>query len=138
MKIHVEESGKGELQLLKVLKTIAELEKRDEELLAILERIVEIDPSDNDARFSLAYANSNHGHRDLALLHYLRIPYQERSSMVWNNLSRIIHDRCVVLARQASSAGLTVIFRSGVEGGLRLKFRAHRAAHAARVRGLGR
>jgi tetratricopeptide (TPR) repeat protein len=53
---------------------------------AVLERIVELDPSDNDARWKLAYAHGEHSARDLSLLHYGRIPDQERTSATWNNL----------------------------------------------------
>ena len=86
MKIRVEESGVGELQVLKTLSKLAEFQGEDEANLAILERIVEIDPSEVDTRFSLAYKHSEHENKDLALLHYLKIPNQQRNSLAWNNL----------------------------------------------------
>ena len=86
MKARVESNGNGELETLKVLRRLAELEKEDNENLAIMERIVEVDPSDIDTRFSLAYKHSECGNNDLALYHYLKIPPRERGAMAWNNL----------------------------------------------------
>ena len=102
MKIQAEESGNGELQILKVLRKLAELEKEDEATLAIMERIVEVDPSDIDTHFSLAYKHSKCGNDDLALLHYLKIPFQERNSMTWNNLG-VVFDRFSLPAKSVDA-----------------------------------
>ncbi len=113
IKIQVEESGNGELQLLEALQELAEIAKDDEANLAIMERIVEVDPSDADTRFSLAYKHSQLGNDDLALLHYSRIPYQERSSATWNNLG-VAFDafslpaKSVIAYRRAEEMGETL------------------------------
>jgi hypothetical protein len=51
-----------------------------------MERLVDLDPSNIKTRFSLAYKHSEVGNNDLALFHYLRIPYNERDPVTWNNL----------------------------------------------------
>jgi tetratricopeptide (TPR) repeat protein len=76
----------GELRVLKVMRRLAEIAKDDDALLAILERIVELSPDDFDARFALAYKHSECENNDLAMHHYLRVPYQERSAVTWNNI----------------------------------------------------
>ena len=86
MKAQVQTSGVGEEELLNALKEVAAVGKEDEELLAIMERMVDLDPSDTRARFSLAYKHAEVGNNDLALFHYLRIPYHERDPRAWNNL----------------------------------------------------
>ncbi|NQV58384.1 MAG: hypothetical protein HQ502_01880 [Alphaproteobacteria bacterium] len=80
------ESGNEELQTLQVLSDLAKLGDEIEANLAYMERIVELDPSDIDTRFSLAHLYAKCGNDDLALLHYLKIPYQQRGSATWNNL----------------------------------------------------
>lgn len=102
MKTRVEASGNGELQLLKVLRELAEIAKEDEATVAVMERIVEIDPSDTDTRFSLAYKHADFGNDDLALFHYLRIPYQERSAGAWNNLG-VAFDRFSLPAKSVDA-----------------------------------
>lgn len=92
MKAKVEESGDGELQLLRALLRISELAKEDVVSLAIMERVVEIDPSDTDTRFSIAYKYSSREDTHSALFHYLNIPNQERSAMTWNNLGVALDD----------------------------------------------
>jgi len=86
MKTRVEESKKGELILLGALQETAKITKEDDVHLAIMERLLQIDPSDIKTRFHLALTHSNIGHTDLALMHYLRIPINERDSAAWNNL----------------------------------------------------
>ncbi len=113
MKIQVEECRDGEIQLLQILRKLAELAKEDEPVLAIMERIVEIDPSDIDTRFSLAYKHSGTGNKDLALLHYLMIPNRDRSSMTWNNLGVAFDHfslpaKSVVACRTAAGMGETL------------------------------
>lgn len=86
MKAQAKVDGNGEQNLLTSLKPLAEKAKANENSLAIMERIVELNPSDTSTRFSLAYLHSECGNKDLALLHYLKIPTNERSSATWNNL----------------------------------------------------
>ena len=63
---------------------------------------------------SLAYKHSEIGNNDLALQHYLRIPYGERHQTTWNNLG-VSFDRfdmpgkSVSAYRKAAEAGETLI-----------------------------
>ena len=113
MKIRVEDSGNGELQLLEVLRELAELENENEANIAIMERIVEVDPSRTDTRFSLAYKHSECENKDLALLHYLKIPRPQRKSVTWNNLGVAFDQfslpaKSVVAYRRAEKMGGTL------------------------------
>lgn len=53
---------------------------------ASMEQLLEHSPDDHSMRFDLAYAYSDAGMADMALFHYLRIPYKDRSEVAWNNL----------------------------------------------------
>jgi tetratricopeptide (TPR) repeat protein len=86
MKRDVRAGGGEELQLLRTLRELAEITTDRDVLLGILERIAHLAPDDIDVRFALAYQHSEAGNNDLALRHYLRIPYQSRNSTTWNNL----------------------------------------------------
>ncbi len=79
-------TSKGELYLLHSLRDYAALKKEDQKLIAIMERILEIAPDDVNTRFSLAHKHTEINNANLGLLHYLRIPPNERSSAAWNNL----------------------------------------------------
>jgi tetratricopeptide (TPR) repeat protein len=72
--------------VLDTLYNLLESEKNIEAAVAVLERIVEVKPDDFTSRFNLAYKHSGIGNKDVALHHYLQIPYQERTSIAWNNL----------------------------------------------------
>jgi len=76
----------NEIIFLQTLRDISETEKNDDAAIAALERIVDVKPDDFASRFNLAYKHSQNESGDLALHHYLQIPYQERSSIAWNNL----------------------------------------------------
>lgn len=82
----------GEIILLKILRDVAE--KQDDKIgyLAFAERLLAQKPDDNETRFSLAYAHSNKEHEELALYHYLKIPYKSRNPSAWNNLG-VAHER---------------------------------------------
>jgi hypothetical protein len=113
MKSQVQTSGVGEEELLNALKGVAEIGKQEEELLAIMERIVDLDPSDTRIRFSLAYKHAEVGNNDLALFHYLRIPYNEREPVAWNNLGVVfdhfdLSAKSVEAYRKAEAAGETL------------------------------
>ena len=113
MRIQVGASESGELQLLKVLRSISELEKKDEMALGIMERVVEIDPSDVDVRFYLAYRHSERGNNDIALFHYLMIPLRERNGTTWNNLgvafdNSSLVEKSVDAYREAEQVGETL------------------------------
>jgi tetratricopeptide (TPR) repeat protein len=68
------------------IKTVAEIVGDNDTLIAVLERIVEDNPGDSDTRFLLALKYSAHGDRDMALIHYFKIPPQHRTAAAWNNL----------------------------------------------------
>jgi tetratricopeptide (TPR) repeat protein len=113
MKAQVQESGAGEVEMISALKEIYEIKNDDEALLAIMERMMDLDPSDTKTRFSLAYKHSSIGNDDLALFHYLQIPFDERDSVTWNNLG-VAFDRfdlstkSVLAYRNAEGSGETL------------------------------
>jgi tetratricopeptide (TPR) repeat protein len=80
--------GTPDLQyaLLSTLLDLAKVEKSDGLELAIMEQMVELRPADKSVRFSLAFKHSEVGNADMALHHYLRIPFSQRDATVWNNL----------------------------------------------------
>lgn len=92
----------GEEEVLRAEKEFAESAKDNEVLLGAMERLIDIDPSDNDMRFSLAYKHSDLGNEDLALLHYSRIPKDERSAVTWNNLG-VAYDQLDLPAKSANA-----------------------------------
>jgi tetratricopeptide (TPR) repeat protein len=77
---------KKEIQLLATLQEVAQIRKIEDLELAAMERRVDIDPDNVDLRYTLAYRHSERGNRDLALAHYLEIPFDERTAAAWNNL----------------------------------------------------
>jgi tetratricopeptide (TPR) repeat protein len=79
-------NGIGEVEFLRIMKQIADLNKDTIVSLAALERLVYLEPTNADDRFALAYLHSDTNNEELALFHYLRIPYTVRSRMAWNNL----------------------------------------------------
>jgi len=86
MVIKLDASEIGEADLLKALCEVSEVTKEDEVTVASMERLLELNAADINTRFNLAYKHSQIGNKDLALLHYLKIPFQERSAATWNNL----------------------------------------------------
>ena len=76
----------GEIILLDILREVAEIQNDKTSYLAYTERLLDLKPDDNKTRFSLAYAHSEEKNNELALYHYLKIPYQSRDLMAWNNL----------------------------------------------------
>jgi tetratricopeptide (TPR) repeat protein len=108
-----EGSEEDERQLLGVLHRLAELANDEDVSLATWERMLQLDPSDRWTRFSLAYAHSQAENEDLALLHYLRIPYHDRTRMAWNNLGVAFAEfelraKSVNAYRKAEEAGETL------------------------------
>lgn len=102
-----------EFELLSTFRQLAEIKKDDDLLIEVMERVVKIKPDDYDTRFSLAYNHSNNGNRDLALHHYLQIPWAERSAMVWNNLGVSFEnfsmpEKAVQAYRKSASEGETL------------------------------
>lgn len=76
----------SERYLLFLIRDLAELSKDDGAAISAMERIVAISPDDTSTRFRLAYKHSNEGNSDMALYHYLKIPYLKRDGVTWNNL----------------------------------------------------
>ena len=68
------------------MRDVAVIEGDDDVAVQAMERILEINPDDFDTRFSLAYKYSEKENHDLSFYHYLKIPSNKRSSVVWNNL----------------------------------------------------
>jgi thioredoxin-like negative regulator of GroEL len=75
-----------ERQLASVIGDLSEIRKEEDSVAVALERTVDLFPDDYDARFNLAYRHSQLGNDDLAFYHYLKIPYDSRSAIAWNNL----------------------------------------------------
>jgi tetratricopeptide (TPR) repeat protein len=75
-----------EMNLLWALRRVAEIDHDEDALIMIIERMLELQPDNINLRFSLAYKHSEKGNIELALANYLKVPYRERGSMVWNNL----------------------------------------------------
>lgn len=102
-----------ETAVLEALRQVAELTKDDQATLGALERLAELKPGDSSTMFSLAFKHSECGNTDLALLHYLRIPEQERDSATWNNLGVAFQERAlpaksVAAYRRSKSMGETL------------------------------
>ena len=76
----------GEIQLLKCLIDIADIQDDKTLSLAYTERLLDLKPDDYDSRFDLAYGHSESDRRNLSLFHYLKIPYRNRNAITWNNL----------------------------------------------------
>ena len=75
-----------EIDVVKAIRDFAVASKDDQTGIAAMERIVELDPSDSRTRWNLAFQHSNLGQHDLSLIHYLEIPWGERSASAWNNI----------------------------------------------------
>lgn len=76
----------SESQFLAAFRRYAEAIKDKDLLIALLERWVDLFPDDFRVRFSLAYMHSEIDNDDVALNHYLKIPFSERNAIDWNNL----------------------------------------------------
>jgi tetratricopeptide (TPR) repeat protein len=75
-----------ERRFLKAVIEIADIAKDTNSAIVAMERLVEIAPEDTDTRFSLAFKHSQAGNEELALAHYLKIPYEQRNHTTWNNI----------------------------------------------------
>ncbi|MHC1944962.1 hypothetical protein IF803_11315 [Bradyrhizobium sp. UFLA06-06] len=82
----IAESSSNESIFLDATADIAKAENDARLYVATLERLVELRPDDSDSRFLLALKQGEIGNNDLSLANYLRVPIEERSSGVWNNL----------------------------------------------------
>lgn len=72
--------------LTEAVQGIVEADKDEPFTIALLERHVELNPDDHDARFRLAYKQSEAGNDAISLHHYYKIPSGERHGMAWNNI----------------------------------------------------
>jgi tetratricopeptide (TPR) repeat protein len=78
--------GDAEIELLRALAQYFKSSDDKELQLPALDRLLELDPTDTDARFSLAYTCFELGMNNLSFYQYSRIPEAQRSSTTWNNL----------------------------------------------------
>ena len=76
----------SEEQYLITLRAIFEALKNGDLQIIVLDRLSTVNPDETDTSFSLAYKHSEVGNNDLALMNYLRTPFQKRSASAWNNL----------------------------------------------------
>ncbi|MEH2504989.1 tetratricopeptide (TPR) repeat protein [Bradyrhizobium sp. AZCC 1578] len=72
--------------LTEAVQGIVEADKDEPFTIALLERHMELNPDDHDARFRLAYKQSEAGNEAISLHHYYKIPSGERHGMAWNNI----------------------------------------------------
>lgn len=102
LRIAAASSVDAERQLLNVLRQVGEWKKNDADLLPVLERYVELVPDDLDARFNLAFKHSEMENNDLALMHYIKVPFQMRPGILWNNLG-VAYDQFVMPGKALSA-----------------------------------
>lgn len=86
MKDIVPNTNDGEIILVDIMRKMADIEKDKQLFFGATERLLQLNPDDVDSRFSLAYEYSQANQNDLSLYYYLKIPYDRRQSMAWNNL----------------------------------------------------
>ena len=103
----------SEDEALRAVKEIAKVSKWSQLELSALERILELNPSDAEARFSLAYRHSEIGNHSLALMHYMAIPNNVRDAYAWNNLGVAldhfhIYGKAVESYRESKELGETL------------------------------
>lgn len=103
----------GESILLRTVRAYSEHIDDVDLQLGVIERTLQLHPEDSSARFSLALKHSEAGNADVSLLHYLRIPFQERVAATWNNLgvqfdNLGLQTKSVVAYRRAEELGETL------------------------------
>ncbi len=72
--------------LLEALLRFAKIIKQKTLEIGVMERMVALFPDNFDTRLLLAFEHSNSENADLALFHYLKIPFEKRSDSAWNNI----------------------------------------------------
>lgn len=105
--------GQGEAEVLDAEHKLAEVTKDLEVMVGTMERKLELNPSDINTRFSLAYKYSERNSDDLAIFHYLKIPFAERTGVTWNNIGAArdeldLHVKSVMAYRKAEESGETL------------------------------
>ena len=76
----------GQSVLLKTVLEISEHASDNDRIFGLTERLLQLHPDNTGLRFQLAYRYSEAGYHDLAMFHYLKIPYQECGAGTWNNI----------------------------------------------------
>lgn len=102
MRTKCADSNQGEADVIRAVRTLAEITKDDEILVGTMERQLELNPADIDTRFALAYKYSEQGNDALSAMHYARISYSERSAITWNNLG-VAFDRMSLQAKSVTA-----------------------------------
>ena len=102
LKTYVQTNNVSEYELLIVLRQLAEIEKHEQAAIAFMQRVVELDPSDEDTRFALAFKHAEIGNDELALYHYLLIPFAQRTAATWNNLG-VAFDKAKLPAKSVNA-----------------------------------
>jgi len=80
MKLLMPQVADGETIVINALRQLKDTE------IGLIERLLQLHPDDVKARSTLAYHYSQAHQDELSFYHYLKIPYQERNAITWNNL----------------------------------------------------
>ena len=102
-----------EVTVVRTLLGIARIESNEALQMGLSEKLLDLRPDEMGVRFSLAYKYFERDEQELALFHYLKIPYQEREGGVWNNLgvqfgSFDLKSKSVEAFRKSESMGGTL------------------------------
>lgn len=102
MKTLVPQIQDGESILINALRDVKEIQNNKDLLFGIVERLLQLHPDDVKSRFDLAYNYSLADQNQIALYHYLKIPYQERTPVTWNNLG-VQSDQCDLASKSVNA-----------------------------------
>lgn len=86
MKLLLPHVADGETIIINALRQQKDIENSKDLFFGLIERLLQLHPDDVKARFTLAYNYSQADQDELSFYHYLKIPYEERSAITWNNL----------------------------------------------------
>jgi Flp pilus assembly protein TadD len=86
MKLLLPQVADGETIVINALRQLKDIENSKDLFFGLIERLLQLHPDDVKARFTLAYNYSQADQDELSFYHYLKIPYQERNAITWNNL----------------------------------------------------
>lgn len=93
MKALVPQAQDGEIIVINTLRQVSDIENNKDVLYGLTERLLQLHPDDVESRFSLAYKYSQADENELSFFHYLKIPYEQRTAVTWNNLG-VGFDHC--------------------------------------------